>query len=149
MSASITIKSVSWDHPDAVHLRDAQQIEIGDVKPPLVGTPSTAANVPVFVVAYKGDEAVGCGGLRLLTEEGLEGQADIKRMYVVPSVRGAGGSVARMILEALEQAAREKGWVALRAGTSKSMVHARAFYERFGYERWGETQHEVISVKRL
>jgi hypothetical protein len=73
MSHSITIKFLSFDHPDAARLCEAQQLEIKDVRPVGPGIAATAANIPVFLVAYKTDIAVGCGGLRPLTSQDLEG----------------------------------------------------------------------------
>ena len=113
------------------------------VKPKTQGIVASASNVPVFLVAYKGEEAVGCGGLRPLGPQGLEGQVEIKRMYVVPSERahksrGAregerSKSVALVVLEALEQAARDQGWMTMKLQTGKAMVEARKFYQKYGY----------------
>jgi putative acetyltransferase len=101
------------------------------------GVAAPAANVPMFLMAYEGDEPVGCGGLRPLSDQGLLGQAEVKRMYVVPSWRKAGKdgapSVARLILEALEQAAKGNGWWTVKVGTSKGMAQARRFYEKHEY----------------
>jgi putative acetyltransferase len=150
MSTPITTKFVSFDHPDASRLCAAQQEEISAVKPIGPGIVASASNIPVFLVAYKGNEAVGCGGLRPLEPQGLEGQAEIKRMYVVPAERahknrGAcikGGedvngarskSVALVVLEALEQAARDEGWMTMKLETSKAMLDARKFYQKYGY----------------
>ena len=93
-----------------------------------------------LIQAYKGDDAVGCGGLRPLADQGLDGQAEIKRMYVVPAVRahkvgtkGHEKSVALVILEALEQAARDRQWMLMKLDTSRAMMSARKFYEKYGY----------------
>ena len=81
---SITILSLPYTHRDATALRAAQQLEIATLRPTGFGVPATAANVPIFLVAYDGDKPIGCGGLRPLAEQGLPGQAEVKRMYVVP-----------------------------------------------------------------
>jgi len=137
MSFPITIKSLSWTHPDAATLREAQQQEIDGLRPMGLGVSASAANVPIFLIAYEGDKPVGCGGLRPLSDQGLAGQAEVKRMYVVPSQRKPGKygapSVARLILEALEQAARENGWITVKVETSKAMAQARRFYEKNDY----------------
>ena len=158
---SITILSLPYTHPDATALRAAQQLEIATLRPTGFGVPATAANVPIFLVAYDGDEPIGCGGLRPLAEQGLPGQAEVKRMYVVPERRGRGGRgdggvvVAELVLVALEDVAREKGWRVLRAQTSKAMEQAMRFYEKHGYVR-GEifggykvNEHFVYYEKRL
>jgi GNAT superfamily N-acetyltransferase len=137
MSSPITIRSLTWTHPDASTLREAQQQEIDGLRPIGPGVSASAANVPIFLIAYEGDEPVGCGGLRPLSDQGLPGQAEVKRMYVVPSQRKSGKdgapNVARSILEALEQAARESGWKTVKVETSKAMAQARRFYEKNEY----------------
>ena len=54
----------------------------------------------VFLVGYRAGVAVCGGGVKRLPD----GACEIKRMYVVPSQRGQG--LARMLLHALEDAAR-------------------------------------------
>ena len=144
MGRTITIQRLSYTHPDATSLRAAQQLEVSPLRPTGFGIPATAANVPVFLVAYDGSEPIGCGGLRPLAEQGLAGQAEMKRMYVVPERRGkvqgvecgdGGGSVAELVLEALEGVAREEGWWVLRAQTSNAMGQAMRFYEKHGFVR--------------
>src|SRR5207244_12906242 len=53
-----------------------------------------------FVVAYLDDVAVGCGAVRRLDAV----TAELKRMYVDPSVRGRG--IGRALVEDLEREAR-------------------------------------------
>ena len=150
MSNPVNIKFVSFEDLDALRLCAAQQEEISAVKPIGPGIVASASNIPIFLVAYKGDEAVGCGGLRPLGPQGLEGEAEIKRMYVVPSERAhknrearyeggqevngdRGKSVALVVLEALEQAARDHGWMTMKLETSKAMIDARKFYQKYDY----------------
>ena len=89
-----------WDAPAGTALRAAQRAELdvrygNDEHEP--GTPPSAADVPVFLVARDATgEAVGCGGVRPLEP----GVAEVKRMYVVPDRRGSG--VATVLLRALE-----------------------------------------------
>ena len=131
------IKQVDWAHKDACLLRDAQQLEISDLRPIGPGVQANSANVSIFLVAYDGDEPVGCGGLRPLDSQGLPGQAEVKRMYVVPSRRSSSKSqapsVALTILDALEQAALEQKFTMLKVETSKGMPQARRFYEKNHY----------------
>jgi putative acetyltransferase len=130
----VVIKQLDWMHLDATLLREAQQLEINDLRPIGPGISASSANVPVFLVAYDGDEPVGCGGLRPLDSQGLPGQVEIKRMYVVPSRRGSGDlAVAPSILETLERSAKEHGWTVLKIETSKAMAQARKFYEKHDY----------------
>jgi GNAT superfamily N-acetyltransferase len=79
------------------------------------------------LVAYAGDDAIGIGGLKELEP----GVGEIKRMYVVPAYRGKG--VARELLEALEQLARERGFGAVRLDTHDSLTEANRLYAGAGY----------------
>lgn len=135
----IGIVPTPWDHPHSVQLRQAQRLEItslGGIDP---GTPPTAADVAVYLVAYDRGHPVGCGGLRRLvsTSGGLDDAAEIKRMFVERSHRGRlvgpGQPVAAMILAALEEAALRMGVRLLKLETGGFLKQARAFYERQGF----------------
>lgn len=142
--SGLTIKQVDYSHSDTCLLRDAQQAEISPLRPIGPGVQANSANVTVFLVAYdNNNEPVGCGGLRPLADQGLPGQAEVKRMYVVPARRSSGGgeasqgtevsSVALSVLLALERAAKEHKFTTLKIETSKGMPQARRFYEKHGY----------------
>ena len=80
-----------------------------------------------YVAVYDGDRPVAGGGLR-----GLDGDvAEIKRMYVVTYMRSRG--VARRLLEALEELARDLGYARVRLDTGSEQPHARALYSSAGY----------------
>jgi len=81
----------------------------------------------VFLVARVDGRDVGCGGLRLHHE----GVGEVKRMYVAPELRGRG--VARVILQALIDHAREKGLREVWLETGTAQPEARALYESFGF----------------
>jgi GNAT superfamily N-acetyltransferase len=98
-----------------------------DGAPPTTGD-QFAPPAGTFLLAEVGDEPVGCGGIR---PQG-DGIAEIKRMYVVPEHRGRG--VARALLGALEDAARERGYQQLRLETGLSQPEAIALYTSSGYE---------------
>jgi GNAT superfamily N-acetyltransferase len=96
-----------------------------------------------FLVAWLDGEPVGCGGLRALSP----GVGEIKRMYVAPSVRGLG--VGRLLLAALEGAARDLGWTVLRLETGLRQPEAIALYEATGYGRipdYGHWAGEPLTV---
>lgn len=80
-----------------------------------------------YLVGYENDDAVAGGGLRRLDE----GVAEIKRMFVRPAARSRG--VARALLEALEQTARELGYERIRLDTGPKQVHGLALYRSAGY----------------
>ena len=82
-----------------------------------------------FVVAYDQDgEAVGCGGIRPLDDDGA---AELKRMYIAPSARGSGHGAR--LLTALEGEARRLGYARLRLDTAAELHEAQALYRRSGY----------------
>jgi GNAT superfamily N-acetyltransferase len=80
----------------------------------------------VFLVAFDDDEAVGCGGLRPLSET----VGEIKRMYAKYAGRGIGS----VILQALEQHAVELGYQKIWLETRKVNTTAVAFYIRHNYQ---------------
>lgn len=147
---SVEIVPVPFDHPDAVELRAAQRRELDerygsdDHEP---GPAPTAEDTPVFLVAYRDGEPVGCGGLRPLDPEVLGvGVAEIKRMFVRAEVRGTGVSTA--ILRAIEAAAIERGVRRLVLETGEGQPDARRFYEREGYRpipRFGHYVDDPVS----
>ena len=85
-----------------------------------------------FLVGFDDDDAPVCGG----GVKGLDDDAaEIKRMYVVPPARGRG--VARVLLAALEDAARDLGYGTVRLDTGPRQPHAQRVYEAAGYRSIG------------
>jgi GNAT superfamily N-acetyltransferase len=74
---------------------------------------------------------VCCGGVKGLGD----GAAEIKRMYVVPATRRRG--LARLLLRALEETARDLGYAVVRLDTGPLQPHAQALYESAGYRAIG------------
>lgn len=85
-----------------------------------------------FIVAFRGDDAVGCIGLKGTSPD----YSEIKRMWVDPGERGTG--LARRLMAAAEQAARELGVVLLRLDTNRALTNAIAMYRAWG---WTEIPH--------
>jgi DNA-binding MarR family transcriptional regulator/GNAT superfamily N-acetyltransferase len=81
----------------------------------------------LFLVARLRGEPVGCGGLAL--HDG--GPAEIRRMWVAPSVRGLG--LGRRLLRELEDRARSHGAPAVRLETNRSLREAISLYRQSGY----------------
>ena len=85
-----------------------------------------------FVVGYDGDGRAVCGGgVKRLDDEA----AEIKRMYVLPELRGRG--LARELLGALEDAARALGYTVARLDTGARQPHAERLYRESGYRDIG------------
>jgi GNAT superfamily N-acetyltransferase len=126
----VQIERAEWDHPVVQRLATEQQAEIrarygGKAEP---GTKPSATDVSVVLVARDEDGTpLGCGALRDLGS----GVAEVKRMYVVPAVRGRG--ISRALLAALEEAACDRGWATLRLETGPLQPEAVGLYASAGY----------------
>lgn len=90
-----------------------------------------AADVPrsCFLLAMRGEEVVGCGALRPLSDADADEVGEIKRMYA--HLPGLG--IGSRLLAALEERARGFGFKALRLETRKVNEAAVQFYLRHGY----------------
>jgi GNAT superfamily N-acetyltransferase len=89
-----------------------------------------------FMVAWRDDEPVACGGWRTLGHaQGGFGDdiAEVKRMYAVPAARGTGAAAA--LLRALEDSARAAGMRHIWLETGIKQPEAIAFYAKHGYDR--------------
>ena len=92
------------------------------------------ANQPVvswraYLIARVGGQPVGCTAL----QEMDEATAEVRRVYVVASVRRRG--IARLLLASLERKAAELGYRTLRLGTGIRQPEAIALYESYGFRR--------------
>jgi GNAT superfamily N-acetyltransferase len=80
-----------------------------------------------FLVIYREETPVGCGALRLLDAE----TAELKRMYVSPTLRGKG--LGRRLVAALEAEARALGVRRLVLETGVRQATALALYRATGF----------------
>src|SRR4051812_26646897 len=83
--------------------------------------------VGAFLVAYMGDEPVGCGAVK----HPRSAPAEIKRMWVAEAARGRG--VARRLLAELEGRAAGSGATVAHLETNRALVEAIAMYRSAGY----------------
>ena len=81
----------------------------------------------VFIVAFGGDQPVGCIALKGTDK----GYAEIKRMWIASSQRGSG--LANRLMERAEGAARELGVSLLRLDTNSALTDAIAIYRHWGW----------------
>src|SRR5262249_10658694 len=93
-----------------------------------------------FLVGWLGAEPVCCGGVKRLDERTCE----IKKMYVVPALRGKG--VARALLHALEAKARELGYTVARLDTGPKQRQAQGLYESEGYVEIDDFNRNPVAV---
>ncbi|MFD4139161.1 GNAT family N-acetyltransferase [Streptomyces sp. NPDC058572] len=135
------VRTVAFDHPDAVKLNDQVQLEYieryGDEEGD--ATPLDASMfVPpkgLYLIAYDEEgRPLATGGWR--TQDAgpfgyADGDAELKRMYVIPEARGLG--LARRILAALEEDARFAGRTRMVLETGDMQPEAIALYTSCGY----------------
>ncbi|MFG2633428.1 GNAT family N-acetyltransferase [Streptomyces sp. NPDC048362] len=158
----MNIRPVRFDHPDAVKLNDEVQAEYhlryGDGGDATVLDPADFdAPRGVYLIAYDDlGRPVATGGWRAQdrNDEGNEdGDAELKRMYVIERMRGLG--LARRMLAALEEDARMAGRVRMVLETGTKQPEAIALYTSSGYEacaKFGYYRHHEESrcfAKRL
>ncbi|MFD4539881.1 GNAT family N-acetyltransferase [Streptomyces bauhiniae] len=150
------IRRVRFDHPDAVKLNDEVQAEYhvrygdgGDatsLDPADFDPPSGA-----YLIAYDAhDRPVATGGWRsqdLNGEGNQDGDAELKRMFVVAQMRGHG--LARRILAELEADARAAGRTRMVLETGTEQPEAIALYTSSGYTpctKFGYYRHHENSL---
>ncbi len=92
-----------------------------------LGKSEVAEGHGAFLVVYRDGDAVGCGALRLLDAA----TAELKRMYVMPSVRGTG--LGKRLVAALEAEARTLGVRHLVLETGVRQEAALALYRVTGF----------------
>jgi GNAT superfamily N-acetyltransferase len=136
--ATVEIRHSRYDHPDAVTLTDQVQQEYveryGDPDVTPMDAEQFAPPRGMFLVGYLDDEPVATGGWRAreASREGLDdGDAELKRMFVVRHARGRG--LARRMLARLEEAAAAAGRTRMVLETGDRQPEAIALYVSCGY----------------
>ena len=136
--AGVDLRTVDYDHRDAVALIGEIQQEYvrryGGIDRTPLDPSEFASPSGLFLVGYLDGTPVACGGWR--RHEGwdpdlLAGDAEIKRMYVVPSARGRGHS--RTLLAELERTARAAGVQRVVLETGTGQPEAIGLYTSNGY----------------
>ncbi len=93
-----------------------------------------------YLVGYRDGRPVCGGGIKRLPD----GACEIKRMYVVPDERGKG--LAKVLLQALEDAARGLGYQLARLDTGARQPHAQRMYEAAGYQPVGNFNGNPVAI---
>ena len=157
--SEISVRVVSPYQPEAIDLVEQMWFDLGklygnmgpcEFKPEHIDHANGA-----FVVAWLDGVPAGCGAIRPMEPIGNSGEdaAELKRMFVNPDARRKG--VARRVLAALEERAREIGFDVLRLETGVLQPEAIALYESQGYLKiacYGDYAADPTSVcyeKRL
>jgi GNAT superfamily N-acetyltransferase len=95
--------------------------------PPVTNEPLAPRSV--FLIVRLEGKPVGCAALRPV----VAGAAEVRRMYVAPSVRRRG--IARRLLAELEGRAADFDYAFLRLETGNRQPEAIALYESYGFRR--------------
>ncbi len=116
----------------------------------LVDIETLASDDIHFFVARRSGEALGCGALWHRDPA----YAEIKRIYVKPEARGL--KLSKLILERLEQDAREYGLALVKLETGTLQPEALGLFARAGFVRCGayadyppDDPYSVFMEKRL
>lgn len=111
-----------------------------------LNTTDTLRNV---IVAYAGEQPIGCGAFRPFADDAVE----IKRMFVPPALRGKG--IASGVLSALEAWASELGYRRCVLETGKRQPEAIALYLKHGYAiipnygKYADMENSVCFEKKI
>ena len=133
--------------PPASELLAAMVSEMGELYGDIEGDHMPSAKpadfappAGTFLVGFHDGEPVCAGGIKRIAPDA----AEIKRMYVVPAARRRG--VARTLLRALEDAARERGYAFVRLDTGPLQRGAMALYASEGYTEIGNFNANPIAA---
>jgi len=134
-NGTVDIRRAGLASPHAARLIAALNAELTALFPEPGATHFSLSTAQVetgegaFFVAYLDEAAIGCGAIRRLDET----TAELKRMYVVPSLRSRG--IGRALVDALEQEARQLGLKRVVLETGTRLTAAVRLYEGMGYTR--------------
>ncbi len=125
----IVIKQMSVDSQEAVFMME----ELSEQLKTITGSDGKSsfkrdewnANEDIFAVAFEDNKAVGCGGIRKLSDC----TAELKRMYAKEKKKGIGSA----LLAFLEKEAKKSGYEEIRLETRRINENAVQFYLKKGY----------------
>jgi GNAT superfamily N-acetyltransferase len=145
----LTFTPAAVDSGDGARLAQAMRDEIAvmyngldldGVTMPKAGAAELSPPDGAFIVGYHEGRPVCCGGVKRLDEE----RCEIKKMYVVPELRGQG--VARTLLRELEDVARRLGYPVARLDTGPRQRNAEGLYRDEGYAEVQDYNSNPVAV---
>ena len=80
-----------------------------------------------LLIAYNGEDAIGCAGLRMINSEVTE----LKRMFVLTEYNGQG--IGKKMLGIIIDIARELKYKKIKLDTLPGMIQAQRLYRSFGF----------------
>lgn len=146
---SINILPEMIDSPVGVALTSALETELNEIYPeeesryPDITVNEVMEPLGAFLVAYLGEDHIGCGAIRRIGDL----DAEIKRIYVKKPFRGMG--VGRILLDSLEAESRHLGISRLVLETGNRLPHALALYRKAGFieiPRFGSYLNSPLSI---
>jgi GNAT superfamily N-acetyltransferase len=127
----VELRITAYDSPVAQDLiaRVQQEyvVRYGGPDAAVVDAAEFAFPAGIFLVAFVGDVAAGCGGWRVLEP----GQVEVKRVFVDPAFRRRG--LAEVLMAALEDSAARAGHREIVLNTGPEQPEALVLYDRLGY----------------
>ncbi|MEU1283292.1 GNAT family N-acetyltransferase [Kitasatospora sp. NPDC005856] len=137
-TGTVEFRVTGYAHPDAQTLAAEVQQEYvrryGGPDETVLHPEDFEAPAGLFMIAYLDGRPVACGGWRAKQAgpDGLrDGDAELKRMFVIPAARGRG--LARAVLGRLERTAIEAGRARFVLETGTEQPEAIALYASEGY----------------
>ena len=130
----VVLRTHALDEPIVLELIGELNAELDAMYPEPGANHFSLPTADEFLVAWDGDDAVGCGAVRRIEA----GVAEVKRMYVRRGSRGR--HVGGMILRSLEATARGLSCHRLVLETGNRQNAAMALYLRHGFHKipcWG------------
>lgn len=125
-----SLSRVTSEHPDfraMVQLLDRELAILDGDDHAFYAKLNTIDKIQHAIVAYQGEQPVGCGAIRAFDDHSTE----VKRMFVLPAHRNQG--IAGKVLAELETWAQELGFSRCVLETGKRQPDAIWLYQKSGY----------------
>lgn len=135
MNAAVNFERVDWDDPRAVHLRDSMVAELAELYPALSAPVGPGEhrlidvgpeNMVATILALDAVQPIAHAAVRR-----LDGELEVKRVFVRPEARGSG--VAGALMAEVESISRRLGAQRLVLHTGDRQPAAVRLYQRLGY----------------